>query len=262
MIEKTFYFLGGLPRSGSTVLASLLNQNPSVYATPTSPMLDLLMQNEEFWRENPSVVANKNETQFLNICKAIVNATWKHIPQNIIIDKHRGWGKNLAASKFLFGKDIKTIVTVRDLPSIMASFITLIDSFPDSVSMIDQLLIDSKIPITIESRCNIIWENYIKDPIESLECAKKYGGPLKIIKYDDLVYHPEKILDEVRDFLVLPKWSPSLQNIKNITEEDDDRTWKIKNLHYIRSNMEKTSIPAIDVLGSTLVELYTSMDIV
>ena len=28
MIEKDFYFLAGLPRAGSTALASILNQNP------------------------------------------------------------------------------------------------------------------------------------------------------------------------------------------------------------------------------------------
>jgi len=39
---KTLFFLSGLPRSGSTLLGSLLNQHPEIYATPTSPLADLL----------------------------------------------------------------------------------------------------------------------------------------------------------------------------------------------------------------------------
>ena len=52
---KTYHFLAGLPRSGSTVLASILNQNPEVYVTPTSPMLDLLVKNQDNFWELPSV---------------------------------------------------------------------------------------------------------------------------------------------------------------------------------------------------------------
>ena len=48
---KTYYFMSGLPRSGSTVLASILNQNPAVYVTPTSPMLNVAVKMQEAWRD-------------------------------------------------------------------------------------------------------------------------------------------------------------------------------------------------------------------
>jgi len=40
---KDIYFLGGLPRSGNTLLSSILNENPSVYCSPISPLLDNLV---------------------------------------------------------------------------------------------------------------------------------------------------------------------------------------------------------------------------
>jgi hypothetical protein len=43
---QKLYFLVGLPRSGSTLLASLLNQHPDVFASPTSPLMDLLCQTD------------------------------------------------------------------------------------------------------------------------------------------------------------------------------------------------------------------------
>ena len=38
-MKKTFYFMAGLPRSGSTLLSSILNQNPRFYSGPSSPVL-------------------------------------------------------------------------------------------------------------------------------------------------------------------------------------------------------------------------------
>ena len=40
--EKTFYFMTGLPRSGSTLLSSILNQNPKFYSGPSSPVVSTI----------------------------------------------------------------------------------------------------------------------------------------------------------------------------------------------------------------------------
>ena len=38
-LNKNFYFMAGLPRSGSTLLSSILNQNPRFYSGPSSPVV-------------------------------------------------------------------------------------------------------------------------------------------------------------------------------------------------------------------------------
>ena len=40
--SKTYYFMAGLPRSGSTLLSSILNQNPKLYSGPSSPVLSTM----------------------------------------------------------------------------------------------------------------------------------------------------------------------------------------------------------------------------
>ena len=40
--NKRFYFMAGLPRSGSTLLSSILNQNPKFYSGPSSPVLSTM----------------------------------------------------------------------------------------------------------------------------------------------------------------------------------------------------------------------------
>ena len=44
---KSIYFLGGLPRSGNTLLSALLNQNPDIYVSPLSPLLNNLLTIEK-----------------------------------------------------------------------------------------------------------------------------------------------------------------------------------------------------------------------
>ena len=104
MIEKDFYFLAGLPRAGSTALASILNQNPKIYVTPTSALLNLLEYNEHGWITNPSVIANKVPEQIYNISEAIINGIWDHIDRPIIIDKCRGWVNHLQTAEVIFRK--------------------------------------------------------------------------------------------------------------------------------------------------------------
>ena len=41
-----FYFDCGLPRSGSTLLTALLNQNPDIHAGTLSPVFELMYYND------------------------------------------------------------------------------------------------------------------------------------------------------------------------------------------------------------------------
>ena len=41
--DKTFYFMAGLPRFGSPLLSSILNQNPRFYSGPSSPVVPTMI---------------------------------------------------------------------------------------------------------------------------------------------------------------------------------------------------------------------------
>ena len=42
MADRQFHFISGLPRSGSTLLAGILRQNPRFHASMSSPVSGLL----------------------------------------------------------------------------------------------------------------------------------------------------------------------------------------------------------------------------
>ena len=67
--SKTIHFLAGLPRSGSTLLAYFLAQNPKIHVTPTSGICDML--------------------------RAMLQAYFGRVERPICIDKNRYWAEFL-----------------------------------------------------------------------------------------------------------------------------------------------------------------------
>ena len=60
-------FLSTIPRSGSTLLTSLLNQRPDVYATPTSNLCDTIGGAIYAWQKNLKTIAQNGTNEALLI---------------------------------------------------------------------------------------------------------------------------------------------------------------------------------------------------
>ncbi len=198
-MDKTYHFMAGLSRSGSTVLASILNQNPNVYVTPTSPMLQVTSKLQEIWDKEPAVNANRFVEQINNITKAILPAFWKHRSEPIIIDKDRAWGKNMLYASELFGREMKAIVTERDLPSVMASWLSLIKK--DITSNVDKILHENNCLINDDTRMGFIWYEIVKEDMEVLKQIKiEAPNKIVIVNYDDLINQPIKQIQKIEEF--------------------------------------------------------------
>jgi sulfotransferase len=262
MIEKQFFFMSGVPRSGSTLLCSILNQNPTLYATYTSPLLDLLFLNEQEWKANPSVIANPMPNQLVNISESIINGCWEHIPQNIIVDKHRAWGRNLPAIHHIFNVKPKVIITVRDIPSIIASFMRLLRESKQQPNYIDASLIERKKFLTDVNRADLLWKDYIYDTWDSFKTAYEYDtSSLLLVDYDDLVTDPNTQLKRVYEFLELPYYQHDYNTIENESSDDDLVAWGLEGLHTIRPKLNKTCKTPKEVLGETIFNKYNNMNL-
>lgn len=258
-IDKTYYFLGGMPRSGSTVISAILNQHPDIFVTPTSPLLDQLISNQNIWHNLQTVKANPTPVQLDNLTRRLINGMWQHVPENIIIDKNRGWAKNLPATEILFGQKIKMIAMVRDLPSIMASWLTLLRKNPNNY--LDKQLLHYGKMINDYNRMDIMYNEMVKDCLEGIHCAiKDAGSNLLLIQYDDLINNPQNVMSNITDFLNLDKYSYDFNNISNLTNDDDLSAWGLNGMHTIRSKLEKIGNDPISVLGRELYEKYTEIE--
>jgi sulfotransferase len=256
---KTFHFLSGLPRSGSTVLSSILNQNPEVYVTPTSPMLDILISNQNSWHELPSVKANPFPEQLTNLTKAMIHASWEHRSEPIVIDKNRGWCKNMPASSILFEKDIKIVITTRDIPSIMASWLVLIRN--NKNSYMQEVLKQKGLEYSDKNIMSEMWFNMVKDCVEGISQARKdASNRLLEINYDDLVDYPEIQLGKITRFLGLSEFNYDLNNIKNDNIDDDMVAWGLVGMHQIRNVLKKSPTDPKEILGEELYDIFSNLE--
>ena len=261
-MRQTYYFMAGMPRSGSTVLASILNQNPAVYVTPTSPLLDLLYLNEQAWRSAPSVISNPIPSQVEAISQGIIRGCWAHVPQNIIIDKHRAWAKNLKTIEYIFNQPPKVIMTVRDVPSILASFMTLLRKTSQNPHYIDQILLQKRLPLTDENRVDVLWRDFVKEGYDyiGIACASNRRA-LHIVNYDDLIENKQETIAKIYDFLELPPCTHDFDNIESKTADDDLLAWGLEGLHTIKPKLEKVAKTPQEILGDKIFDKYKHIKI-
>lgn len=91
---KTIYFIAGLPRSGSTLLTNILAQNPKCYATPTSGIIDMLVNVRNHWDQNQAFKAmdrGLSEQIKQRVMQDMLQSYFAHAEQPICIDKNRFW---------------------------------------------------------------------------------------------------------------------------------------------------------------------------
>jgi hypothetical protein len=119
-------FLSSLPRSGSTLLTSLLNQRPDVYASPTSNLCDTMGGAVKVWEQNPTTKASGGEeNDIIRILQGIQNA--RYDTDKLVFDKGRGWSApQIMETMMKVQGDVKIVATVRPVVECLASFAKLI----------------------------------------------------------------------------------------------------------------------------------------
>lgn len=258
---KRFSFLCGLPRSGSTVLSSILAQNPSIYTSPNSALVEVLVNVRHHLRITEQAQAFMQPTQERDVLLNIMEGMYAFTARPYIIDKSRAWPhpENIKLLVELLSYEPKFIATVRDLPSIMASFMSLIERNPHSVSFIDLELQKQQKACTHENRCAWLFSplGTIHESWYSLKMAFDAGLShfFHIVEYDDLVEKPEETLRGIYSFLELPYFEHDLGSIVNKTPEDD-LVYALPGMHEVRPQLRKTSKAPVSVLGRELMERY------
>lgn len=115
----------GLPRSGSTLLCNLLNQNPRFYASSTSVIPQSVRLVSNFWSQSPELKSelindkDGTELRMANVLRAFIG-TWYHGKGEVVFDKSRAWNHNAPLFNQL-NPEGHLFVCVRDLRSIFAS---------------------------------------------------------------------------------------------------------------------------------------------
>jgi sulfotransferase len=250
---KQYYFISGLPRSGSTLLSAILHQNPDFYADIASPVealtgtaIDIISGSER----NLTVT----EDQRKNLMYGLFNGYYKNIDKPIIFDSSRKWTKKTNILKALFPYT-KILCPVRDIVSILNSFEVISSKNPFHTNI---LVGNNK---NIFFRCDDLMDRnngIVAEPwINLSEGYAANPEMIMLIEYEDLCKNPEKTMKKVYEFLEMPYYSHNFENVE-YSNENFDKACNLKDLHTVKKKVEYK--PPKCVLPPEIIKKYSEMN--
>jgi len=260
---KSFYFMSGLPRSGSTLLTALLNQNPEIHASTNSPLLDTIHYTEEYLLYNSEQYkASPNPEGTHKVLSSIAHNYYFNTSQNIIIDKSRGWVNQIEHIRDYITDEPRIICPVRSIPDILSSFLSLIQK-SKTISFIDKQIIENNIEPTNDIRCDYLMSNIgiVGQSLYALSEAFRKGNKncLLLVEYDDLIKNPQNEMDRIYDFLSLSKYSHRFDNIIS-KQTENDNVYNLENMHKVRNKLEKINRDNSKYLSEYIINKYNHME--
>ena len=225
-MNKTLHFLSGLPRSGSTVLAAILNQNSQTHVSTTSGLTGALGSLVSAWDGEILDSTDPDRERLTQTMRGTIDAFYETTDKPVVIDKSRGWPTPniMQTMARVIGDKPKIIATVRSVPDCMASFVRV--AKPDNLAEFMQTS-----PLVAHLK-----ESYVQLD-QGISAAPEC---FLIVEYDDLIDNPEKELDRIHEFLGLEPFTYDFNNIDGESvKEDDENIHGVAGLHDIKPKLEK-----------------------
>ena len=273
MRDKKYFFLVGLPRSGITLLSSILNQNKKIAVSPLSLCAGMMDSMEkEMIHHDISTLFPPDEQSINSVLSNFLNNYYNHFDCDYIIDRNHSWGTPyyLNLIRKYVTDDIKILFPVRPLVEVLTSFCSLCET--DENNFIDQSIKVEEYYDYNEMndiRCKWLMRSrgQLDSSIFSLSNLLKEENRdyLHLVKYDHLVKNPTKTLNSVYDFLGIEKYDHDFKKISEYSfssrkYRDLSELFNSPRLHHVREKLEKKSPSPYKVLGRRLVKLYSQHD--
>jgi sulfotransferase len=233
-LKKQYYFISGLPRSGSTLLSSILKQNPRFHASISDNLLSHFRSQIECGNAVPP--NEFNEDKLKRILNATFNAYYEDINKEVIFNTNRLWTNLLPELNSLFPYT-KVICCVRDINRIIDSFERMHQSNPFNISTVYPKDVD----MNVYSRSASLMSDggIVKLPYDSLKSAftGQFSGMLLLVEYDILTKNPEGTMKTIYNFIGQPYFQHDFENVENSYDEYD-KNIKLKGLHTTKKRVE------------------------
>lgn len=231
---KQYHFISGLPRSGSTLLSSILLQNPRFHAGITSLLLTYARGVIE--NGNTENKSQFNEKQIKRIFKSTIDAFYDDVDKPVIFDTNRLWTNLLPQIKDCY-ENSKVICCVRDINSILDSFERLQQKNPYSISTV----FPSTNDMHVYSRVSCLMDengivNIAYTSLKSAICGMN-SDILFLVEYEILCKEPEGVMRSLYEFIGEPYFNHDFNNVE-ISFDEYDRDVNLKGLHKTRKKVE------------------------
>lgn len=249
--ERAFHFVSGMPRSGSTLLCNILNQNPRFWATPTSGLCPLLLRVNHIWQEVPELKASSTPSEKLGLMRGMIHG-FHTTDRPVVFSKSRGWVSALEMVRNALGIEPKILVTIRDIPSILSSCEKLFRKELRSPESSARWGANME---TIEGRL-AFWtagDQMVGGQYNRIRDCVMRGNRrnLHFIDFDELCADPEGTMDKVYEFLGEEPFAHNFETVEQTTHEKDEEHGFV-DLHTIRPKVEPLKKDHKQILGNAI----------
>jgi sulfotransferase len=256
---RKFHFISGLPRSGSTLLAAILNQNPRFSAGMTSPLADIMgVVMAEASSKNDFSFDVSDEQRVAMLRGLVENFHAGQADAGVVFDTSRLWCSRMPLLGTLF-PDAKVIACVRPLSWVLDSMELLVRKQPVSVSKVFRFDTNT----TVYSRVEALTDprgmvGFAYQAIKDAFYGQYAPGHLLLLTYESLVRNPAAAMRAVYQFIGEPWFEHDFDNLIFSAEEFDARVG-MPGLHSVRAKVEpieRTSILPREIFGRFVNESF------
>ncbi len=223
---STIFFQSSMPRAGSTLLQNVLAQNPDIFATPTSGVLELVFSARQMYTESLEFKAQDTELMnkgFTHYCREGIHGWYDVVTDKpYVVDKSRGWGVHYDFLNSFLGYEPKILCMVRDLRQIVSS---MEKKFRENPLTQDPIVNHANMSGTSIAKRAEIWLNSqpVGLALERLSeiINRGWADNFHFIKFEDFVKNPKEEMEKIYEYLDIESYTHDFKNVKQTTQEDD-----------------------------------------
>jgi len=238
-MPKTYHFISGLPRSGSTLLSAILKQNPRFTSGISDPLQGYAHSIIKETGNSVGMEAAVPIEKRRQLIRGLFDSFYQD-SNEVCFNTNRGWTSDTPLLKDLF-PNFKMIVCLRDIPWILDSFERLNSKNPYTIKP----LYHHQQLTNVYDRSNMLMggyqgmHGYVIGPIENVKhsifCAER--DHILYVEYDTLVANPLGTMQQIYRFLGEPWFDHDFDNVEDSYDEFDEQA-KIEGLHTVRKKVE------------------------
>ncbi|MEM6620759.1 MAG: sulfotransferase [Pseudomonadota bacterium] len=203
-MPRKYHFISGLPRSGSTLTAALLRQNPRFHAGMSSPIASLFDGMIAQVSAGTELSSTVTAAQRARLLRGLFESYYADNTEDVIFDTNRAWTANLPALMEVF-PDAKLICLVRDVSWIMDS---MERQFRQNAFEHTRLFNSPGERSTVYTRVEALAgaNRLVGYPWHALReaCYSDFADRLVIVEYDLLTQRPAEVFKLIYEFLEEP----------------------------------------------------------
>ena len=244
-MQQLHYCLG-LPRTASTLIMNILNENPRIFTTGTCCMpyfFDVCKSRSGEVAEFVALDKDVLNKSYLNFLRQGMRGWFEAMTDKpIVFSKARTWLEWFPTT-FAIDPNSKYLVILRDLRDIICSFESLLWKYPqvtygDRENPFYQEPFEKRMEIYCTDGTSLLGRPLHRLP-HLVEVAQKNPNNFFICKHEDFNEKPRETLQMIYQWLGEPNFEHDLDNIPEPDYKENDTVYRSLVNHKTRTKLEK-----------------------